>query len=293
MNSKNPLVSVVVPSYNHEKFIEKCIISIINQTYKNFELIVIDDGSSDNSVKILKDLQIKYNFYLEVNKNQGLSKTLNRGFRDLAKGQYLTFCASDDIWFDNKLELQVNFLKKNTEYAMVYGKVILINEQGFELTSASRKTNARLKGGQIFKDLILIKFHPPVNYMFRKNTLEEVGYYREHIWAEDFDMNLRIANKYLIGFLDEYLFYYRSGINSKRKMLTFNTIYSHLDSINLFKTSPYYKEAIQRWHLRNFAWYSQYVETKFFAIKELFFSIKFFYTKTYINALRSLFFKWN
>ena len=80
----NPLVSIVVPSYNHEKYIERCITSIYEQDYKYFELIVIDDGSTDESVKVLEKLKNKYDFYLECNENQGLAKTFNRGFRDLA-----------------------------------------------------------------------------------------------------------------------------------------------------------------------------------------------------------------
>ena len=121
---KSPLVSIVVPSYNHASFIEKCINSILTQDYDNYELIVIDDGSTDNSDEILSRLHKKYGFYLEFNKNQGLAKTLNRGFKEIAKGKYLASCASDDYWLPNKLTLQVEFLETNPDYAMVFGKAI-------------------------------------------------------------------------------------------------------------------------------------------------------------------------
>ena len=88
---KNPLVSVVVPSYNHGLYVEKCIDSIVNQSYKNFELIVLDDGSTDNSVEILTKLQKKYGFYLEFNKNQGLIKTINRALKKLQKESTFQF----------------------------------------------------------------------------------------------------------------------------------------------------------------------------------------------------------
>jgi len=111
----------VVPSYNHEKYIERCITSIYEQDYKYFELIVIDDGSTDESVKVLEKLKNKYDFYLECNENQGLAKTFNRGFRDLAKGKYLTFCASDDYWLPVKLSAQVKFMEENLQFGNLRG----------------------------------------------------------------------------------------------------------------------------------------------------------------------------
>lgn len=252
-----PLVSIVVPSYNHAAYIEECIESIVHQDYSNFELIVIDDGSQDESPGILKRLQDKYGFILELNKNQGLSKTLNRGFRDLAKGKYFTFCASDDKWFQGKLRKQVNFLEKNLECAMVYGRAWYFDEDGMALENLN-KENKTYKGGYIFNELILQRFHPPVNYMLRANVVRSLGYYREHIWAEDFDMNLRIAEKYSIGFLDEYLSYYRVNNRIPSKVLNFKSVYSHRDSIDLFKHRPEYSEAIKAWHFRNFKWYAPF-----------------------------------
>ena len=82
-----PLVSVVVPCYNHEKYVKETIESIVNQTYKNIELIVIDDGSKDNSVKVIQELADKYGFTFIHRPNKGLSATLNEGIR-LSKGKY-------------------------------------------------------------------------------------------------------------------------------------------------------------------------------------------------------------
>src|SRR5690349_13476521 len=93
-----PLVSVIVPSYNHEKFITECVESIMQQTYKNFELTVIDDGSRDGSRDILKQLQDKYGFNLVLQENIGLTSTLNKGIQNWGTGKYISFCASDDYW---------------------------------------------------------------------------------------------------------------------------------------------------------------------------------------------------
>ena len=190
-----PLVSIVVPSYNHASYIEKCIESIIEQDYENYELIVIDDGSTDNSRDILSSLQKKYDFYLEFNENQGLAKTLNRGFKEIAKGKYFAICASDDYWLPKKLTSQVEFLENNPNFGMVYGKVITIDENDKIIEETSEYKNRNLKGGMIFKELLFLEFHPPVNYMYRATVIQKMGFFDENIWAEDFDMNLRLSLK--------------------------------------------------------------------------------------------------
>ena len=117
-----PLVSIIVPSYNHARYVTQCIDSIMQQTYKNFELIVIDDGSKDNSKEVLTTLQAKYKFTLVFQDNHGVAYTLNRGIKEFAKGKYLTFCASDDYWTLDKLQKQVQFMENNQFYPMCYGK---------------------------------------------------------------------------------------------------------------------------------------------------------------------------
>ena len=102
-NNEKPLVSVVIPCYNHEKFVQDCIQSVIDQTYENIELIIIDDGSKDNSVKVIQELADKYGFTFIHRPNKGLSATLNEGIR-LSKGKYFSAIASDDILFLEKIE---------------------------------------------------------------------------------------------------------------------------------------------------------------------------------------------
>lgn len=287
-----PLVSIVVPSYNHAPYIEECIESIVYQDYDNFELIVIDDGSQDSSPEILRRLQKKYDFILELNNNQGLSKTLNSGFRDLASGKYFTFCASDDKWFPGKLARQVAFLESNLDHAMVYGRAWYIDEKGKD-DSARNKSKTIFKGGQIFTDLILQCFHPPVNYMLRADVVRALGYYREHIWAEDFDMNLRISEQYPIGFLDESLSYYRVNYTIPSKALNFKTAYSHRESIELFKHRPEYSEAIKAWHWRNYKWYAPFYVGKRHALKGMIKNLDKMNRKEFWISLMVLVFKWH
>ena len=110
------LVSVLIPLYNHEKYINECLNSIKNQTYDNLELIIINDGSSDNSEQVVK-LWIENNKNLDITyisqENQGVTKTLNKMI-GLAKGKYITLCASDDILTTESIEKRVDFLRNNS-----------------------------------------------------------------------------------------------------------------------------------------------------------------------------------
>ena len=290
---KNPLVSVVVPSYNHAPYITQCIESIMNQDYKNFELIVIDDGSTDESPQILKELHRKHDFYLEFNTNQGSSKTLTRGFKDIASGKYFTFCSSDDYWLPGKLKKQITFLEKNPEYAMVFGKVMIIDENDNIDLIRSLNTNKKLKGGRIFKEIINFEFFPPGNSVIRATVIQKLGYYRGHIWAEDFDMFLRVSVNYPIGFIDEDISAYRINNSIPSKNLNFKSIYSHRDSILQFKNSKYFNEAMKNWYFRCFTWYAPFTKGKKLALKGMFFSFDKILTKQFIISFLVLILKWH
>lgn len=114
MPRNDDLVSIIMPAYNCEKYVVEAIESVINQTYSNFELIVIDDGSKDNTLKIINDFAEKDNRIkaLQNEKNSGVSETRNRGI-SLAEGNWIAFLDSDDIWVEEKLEKQMNYAKEN------------------------------------------------------------------------------------------------------------------------------------------------------------------------------------
>ena len=288
----NPLVSIVVPSYNHAKYITTCIESIMRQDYDNFELIVIDDGSKDESPSILTNLQLKYGFNLILNQNKGLARTLNHGMKEIAKGKYFTFCASDDYWLPGKLSKQAAFMEKHPDHGMVYGNAKFVNENNEVDEKRCQEVAAKLKGGNIFKELINIEFHPPVNYLLRASVVKSLGFYREHIWAEDFDMNLMISNKYPIGYINEFISAYRVDNTIKNKNLTFKTIFSHRDSIFQYKNSPYFKEAIKNWHFRCFTWYAPYYKGKALAFNGMINNLDKIFTKQFIISFLLLLFKW-
>lgn len=289
-----PLVSVIVPSYNHEDYIEECILSIVGQTYKNWELIVLDDGSTDGSLKILQQLQEKYPFQLITQKNIGLPKTLNKAITQFAKGKYVAICASDDLWCPDKISLQVEFLEQNPDIPACYGKTYVIDGSGNIDHRTTNIVNENLRGGYVFRDIILMRFHPPVNFMYRRDLFQDpdVGLFDESIHTEDFYMNLRISSKYKIGYIDEFLGNYRIVDGNYRKLRTNKVAMAHLECINRYKSSEYYREAIDLWNLRNFVMYSSIKGMKKFAIGGALRSYKYCFSKDYIKSIVRLALVW-
>lgn len=292
-NTNPPLVSVVVPSYNHARFITQCIEGIINQSYTNYELIVIDDGSTDETRVILAHLQKRYGFTFILQENMGLPKTFNKALQEHVRGKYFTFCASDDYWVPDKLEKQVGYLEQNSDIPMCYGKVYAVDESGNILQNHTNLLNSNLKGGHIFEDLLLINFHLPVNYMLRRSIFDEVGYYREDIFTEDLYMNLRIASKFQIGYIDDYLFYYRVVTNCESKPVSIKSSVAHLKCIEEYKSSEFYRKAITKWHLRNFIWYSSHTKYKLYACNGMFHSMSHIFSRRYLISCIRLILSWN
>lgn len=126
--SNNPTVSVIIPSYNHAKFISEAIESVLNQTYQDLELVIVDDCSPDNSVDIISKFKDKRIRFYKNDVNQGAVYTTNYAI-SLSKGKYLALINSDDIWETNKLELQVKFLEENKEYDAVFSNASFVNEE--------------------------------------------------------------------------------------------------------------------------------------------------------------------
>jgi alpha-1,3-rhamnosyltransferase len=289
--NNQPLVSIIVPSYNHSRYITQCIESIMHQTYINFELVVIDDGSKDDTRSVLEDLQLKYNFNLVFQENHGVAYTLNRGIKEFATGKYLTFCASDDYWALDKLEKQVQFMEANQFYPMCYGKMHYVNEDS-DLLSNLDVLNDSLRGGLIFDDIFMFKVHPPVNYLFRKRIFEEIGFYDETILAEDYYMNLKISSIYPIGFIDDFLGYYRYDPRPVKASNYDKVSDSHLQSIEKYRFHCLYRNAITMVYLRKFEMFSAFRILKAKAFFNGVKSIRFFYKKLFIKSTIKLLFLW-
>lgn len=221
----NPLVTVGVALYNHEKYILKCLESIINQSYSNIELIIIDDGSPDNSYLIAKNYLEKYsdkNITLITRKNKGMCNTLNE-IAKLSKGKYISFIGSDDFWFLNKIEDQVNYLESNDNITLVHSNSIKVDANNKEIGFLDY--SSKLNSGNIYESIIYGKggINTP-SHLYKTSIYKEIGYYDNTLKFEDTDFWLRLTKKHLIGYINKNHSYYRwhgENLSDSKNMLTF------------------------------------------------------------------------
>ena len=201
-----PLISVLMPVYNGEKYIADAIKSVLNQTFRNFELIIINDGSIDNSEKeILSFLDHRIR-YITNDVNIGLILTLNKGI-SLARGKYIARMDADDICIFYRFEEQVSFLEKNPDYSLCGTWAYLIDTTGKNIGRIKNiKDNELLKISLLFTNPII---HPSV--MIKTNVLLQYKYDPNALHVEDQDLWLRIAifSAHKIAIIPKFLLKYR------------------------------------------------------------------------------------
>lgn len=243
----NPLVSVVIPSYNHSKYIEKAVLSVIHQTYKNIELIVIDDGSDDGSKKILSDLSQKFNFQLISRSNKGLISTLNEAL-ELASGEYFTMLGSDDYFKKNKIELQIDYFQNHSDTMLCYSNLMFIDADGRILKKGKTK---HFKSGFVFKDLIYKNFIPLPTVMLKTSVVKEAGGFDDRFFLEDYPLWLKIAKNHPIGYMKDCLTYYRLHGNNVSGNLI-KMIHEVEKILNDWKSEPEYSKSMNKLYYRWF-----------------------------------------
>ena len=219
-----PLISVVVPVYNGEKTIGETIESVLNQTFKDLELIIINDGSKDATLEIvsqIEDPRIKVFCY----PNAGLSASRNRGISQ-ATGEYISFIDADDLWTPDKLENQLKALQSNPQAALAYSWTNFIDEAGNFL----RRGGYISVTGNTFATLLLVNFvENGSNPLIRTHVFKEVGGFDELLRsAEDLDMWLRLAVRYDFVAVQKPQILYRMSANS---MSSNRNIVTHEKSI--------------------------------------------------------------
>lgn len=199
------LISIVLPVYNGERFLSQSIDSILRQTYRNWELIIVNDCSSDNTLKICQEYISRDTRIRIVNNviNQKLPRSLNIGFQN-AKGSYLTWTSDDNCYEENALERLIDFLHQNTEYGMVYSDMILIDENGLNIGQRMSKEN------QLYSINCI-----GASFLYTRECYEKTGEYDiNRFLVEDYEYWLRIAKSFRIGHLSEFLYKYRFHNNS-------------------------------------------------------------------------------
>lgn len=206
-DGSQPLVSVIIASYNHEKYIEASIASVAAQTYRNVELLVVDDGSSDGSVELLRGLQAKYGFDLRVQQNQGLSRTLNEAIAR-ARGNLIVPFGSDDIMLPQRLEKQVAHMWDKPEVGICAGNIEIIDSNGRVMPGKEQRKRDLPFRRLDFDDLFLDRKPGPMapTLMFRREALEKVGGFDPDIRLEDVYIELAVTKAgYVIDILGEVL----------------------------------------------------------------------------------------
>jgi glycosyltransferase involved in cell wall biosynthesis len=191
--------------YNGEKYLREAVDSILNQTFKDFEFIIINDGSTDETLKILNDYNDPRIKIINNKENIGLTRSLNKGLK-LAKGEYIARQDADDISIPERLEKELNFLKTNTNYAAVGSFIKVIGENGKELHTIEKPiTDEAIK--DFLKKSNCIAHGSSV---IRMSCLQEIGFYDETIpKAQDYDLWLRLSEKYKLKNIPEYFYLWR------------------------------------------------------------------------------------
>lgn len=185
-----PKISIVTPSYNQGRFLEETIQSVLNQNYPNLEYIIIDGGSSDNSVEIIKKYENNLAYWVSE-KDRGQTHAINKGLKR-ATGHIIAYLNSDDVYLPRCLEKVANFFNNNSEIDIVYGDCHIINEVGESVKKKKEIHFDYLMGCFIGFGLIIIQ---PSTFM-RRGVVEKVGYFTEDFhFAMDSDYWFRCAQK--------------------------------------------------------------------------------------------------
>jgi alpha-1,6-rhamnosyltransferase len=229
----------VAPCYNAEKYLEEAIQSIFGQEYPNFEVIVVDDGSSDNSVSLLKQLQKTYDFQLYTQPNQGVSAALNHGLR-YAKGEYVSTPDLDDIMLPQSLRIRVDYLNQRPNVGCVGALIIYMDSDGKTIKQQQRDQIRTYNFDQILSQAVVIG--APVA-LYRMSAMRSAGFYAPHLRVQDFQMTLRIARLgYEIHELPVCVTRYRrhpNNLSRKYKVL----LQADLEAIEPYLSHPAYQSA--------------------------------------------------
>lgn len=197
-------VSVVIPTYNREKTILRAIQSVLNQTYSNLEVLVIDDGSTDGTEDIINSIRDDRVKYVVMEQNGGPSRARNAGVQ-MAEGEWIAFQDSDDCWHENKLETQVKYIENNTQYSLVYCKSMNYFQNGKTLVGPAEPLPPVMEGKMLHTLLKRNVVDTPTMFMKRKSFLDIGGFDATYKALEDWEFMIRFAKVYEIGYVSEVL----------------------------------------------------------------------------------------
>ncbi len=196
---KTPQVSVIIPTYNRRPFLEVAVDSVFKQTLRDWELIVVDDGSTDDTADFLKgDSRLSH---IRLEENKGVSYARNRGIEQ-ARGSLICFLDSDDQWLPVKLATQVDWMEQHPECPACYTDEIWIRN-GVRVNPMNKH---RKYSGRVFRNCLPLCIISPSSIMMRSEVLENIGLFDESLPAcEDYDLWLRLTLRHPVHFIEEKL----------------------------------------------------------------------------------------
>jgi len=208
-----PRISVIIPSYNAAKFIEETLQSILNQGYSNTECIVVDGGSNDGTLDILKRYEGQIMRISE--KDKGQSDAINKGLI-LASGDIIAYICADDIYEGDCFRKVADFFDKSPNVMWVCGKCKIVDENGLEIRRPITWYKSFWQRRYSYNRLLILDFIPQPAVFWRKDLVNEIGFFdvNEHL-AMDYEYWLRAAVKHNPGFIDDYLARFRVRPYSK------------------------------------------------------------------------------
>lgn len=210
MIRSDPMVSVIIPTHNRIGFVKEAIDSVLNQTFSNLEVIVVDNGSTDNTGDLVQEIADPRVHYIYQENTGGPAGPRNTGIQR-ARGKYLGFLDADDLWLPHKLECHIGLLDNDEEVGLIYGQHLPFGSGVEEACPTPSRHRAR--SGKIYKRLFLSwNFIPCLEALVRKSVIEEVGGFDEDPalkTVEDFDLWLRITRRCKTIFVPEVMSRYR------------------------------------------------------------------------------------
>lgn len=231
MEAKIVKVSVVIPTYNRAHLLVECLSSVLSQSFRDFEIIVIDDGSTDNTREMISTLPVTYIWQ----ENQGPPAAFNKGIEQ-AKGEYIAILGSDDTLLNNALAKGVEVLDQCPEVAFSYGQAYLVDENGtvFGLEKPRSSSSYVWDGKDEIRELITFGNHiTGSTVMIRRSCLEDVGTFRQDFrsGSEDLDLWIRLARRYSVAYIAEPLAKFRAhyeSFSAKRSLSEWETTNSSI-----------------------------------------------------------------
>lgn len=250
VGSDSPQVSVVLPTYNQAEYLPQALDSVLNQNWRDYELIVVNDGSTDDTPYILDEYQQRHGFNVIHQENQKLPRALNTGFRQ-ARGQYLTWTSSDNVMLPHMLKVLVDALDSHPQVGLVYADWEVIDEHG-----------AVIGAVQTFdfdRHLLMRVNYINACFLYRRACQDTVGLYDpEYIHAEDWEYWLRISRSFEMRHVPQVLYQYRVHSSS----LTETDVLTQAEGRSIG-----YRKLAASFHARPWAWYFSKLKWEWLRLK--------------------------